>query len=220
MANKKRNDGLKNLKNRKYGVVNKSSKKRKKYDLKDVVFISIILMLIIINLVLVLKKFIQPKQQQEQEQARIEAYKNQSKNNTPTKKIPQTEDELVEYLAGLTERDRIQYYCGEFFDYIKMENYTAAYNLLYTDFKTNYFPTYEEFEAYIKDAFPTLFALEYDDISRQDNIYVLRLKVLDLSKGKDQQGDNVQRIVIREDGYNDFELSFQVKEQTHTVKIN
>ena len=52
--------------------------------------------------------------------------------------------------------------------------------------------------------------LKDDDISRQGDIYVLRLKIIDASSSE-QNKEVVQRVVIKENDLDDFVLSFQVK---------
>ena len=51
--------------------------------------------------------------------------------------------------------------------------------------------------------------LEYDDIDRYNNIYVIRLKILDYNSSPSDE-PKVQRVVIRENDYNDYVVSFQV----------
>ena len=102
----------------------------------------------------------------------------------------------------------MQYYCGQYFKHLEKHEYDAAYNLLYTEFKQNYFPTVEEFEEYVKKTYPEQWALDYDDITRQGDLYVLRLKILDVLGSR--ENEKIQRIVVRENYYNDFVISFQV----------
>lgn len=188
------------------------SKIKAKFNVKDIVLVIIVLMLFIVNLIIMLKKV----------NNKTENENNLSKNNnivyenkaTSQKETPQTNDEIIRYLSTLNERDRIQYYCGQFFKYINHSDYQSAYNLLYADFKTNYFQTMEDFEKYALEFYPKFFALDYDDISRQGNIYVLRVKVIDIENPNQQE--NFQRIVIRENDYNNFELSFQVIQSSNT----
>ena len=184
-------------------------KSQKESKLQIIILTIIVLLLIVINLIICLKKYMLPKQNEEN-QIKTTAQSATTKQ-TQKNEVPQTDEQIKKYLSTLGERDRMQYYCGKYFNYLKKKNYVAAYSLLYSEFKDKYFPTENEYEEYIKKLYPNFYSLEYDDISRQGDIYVLRLKILDLKKGKDEQGDNVQRIVIKENDYNDFVLSFQVK---------
>ena len=116
----------------------------------------------------------------------------------------------------------MEYYCGEYFKHLEHKEYDQAYALLYPEFKQNYFPTLEEYETYIKNNYPKSWALEYEDITRQGNIYVLKLKILDILGTKDNEKS--QRIVIKENNYNDFVISFQLignnQESTSTTEQN
>lgn len=129
-----------------------------------------------------------------------------------SKKAEQEENEQKEQelakLREMTERDRMEYYFNEFISYIKEENYSAAYDLLYPEFKENYFKTLEEFRDYAKKLYPKSVAFSYNDIQRQGYIYVLIVDVIDPSKKVSEAKS--QRIVIKENNFNDFVLSFQV----------
>lgn len=184
-----------------------AKKFKKGIDNTTIILIIIVLILIIVNLTLYIKKIITPKQVQ-QDTSQLSTVISEKNNETKNIEIPQTDDELKKYLSTLGERDRMEYYCGKYFKHIEKKEYEAAYNMLYTEFKQNYFPTIEEYEEYIDKTYPKYWALEYDDITRQGNIYVLRLKILDVLGSK--ENEKIQRVVIKENNYNDFVLSFQV----------
>ena len=116
--------------------------------------------------------------------------------------------EELESLQKMTERDRMEYYFSKFIKYIKNKKYTDAYNLLYPDFRENYFKTQEEFKEYAKKTYPSSVGFSYNDIERQGSIYVLVITVIDTNKNKGEE--RTQRIVIKENDFNDFVLSFQV----------
>lgn len=180
---------------------------KKKLELKDIILLITILILIIVNLVLLLKKIVLPKQKEESTNWKLSAV-NETTNVT---KVPQTDDEIIRYLSTLNERARIEYYCGQFIKYIKYADYSSAYGLLYDEFKQNYFPTEQDFANYITEFYPKFFALEYDDISMQGDIYVIRLKVINTIDSNAEE--KIQRIVIKENYYNDFVMSFQVEQE-------
>lgn len=135
-------------------------------------------------------------------------------NNTEQENIIQekSEEELakeeLEKLQKMTERDRMEYYFSKFIKYIKNEKYTEAYNLLYPEFREKYFKTQEEFRDYAKKTYPSSVGFSYNDIERQGSIYVLIITVIDTNKKKGSEKS--QRIVIQENDFNDFVLSFQV----------
>lgn len=181
------------------------NKIKRKIGKTDIVLILIILILIIINLIVYLKKEVQPNQE---ETYQLSTVVSEQKQQNEQIQIPKTNDELINHLSTLGERDRMEYYCGVYFKYIEKKEYENAYNLLYAEFKQNYFPTLEQYIEYIEKTYPKYWALNYDDITRQGNIYVIRLEVLDVLGSKEDE--RVQRIVLRENNYNNFEMSFQV----------
>ena len=186
---------------------------KKQFDLKDLVLIVVIIFLIILNLILVLKKVIEPKRQQEKNETQIVVLnENDGKNKSDVKILPRTDEETVKYLAGLNERGRMEYYCGQFFKYIRYKEYEKAYSMLYSEFKENYFKTEEEFEKYVKDHYPELLGLEYDDIQKLGNMFIIRLKLHNLGAEGDGGTEHIVRVVVQEYYYNSYKISFQVEE--------
>ncbi len=179
-------------------------KLKNQVNIKDLLLILSILILIIVNLTLYLKTILLPKKEENQ------TYKITStiKENTQTVTVPKTQEELIKKLSKLDERSRMEYYCGEYFKHIEKKEYKKAYELLYSEFKEKYFPTIESYEEYIKKTYPKNWALEYEDITRQGSIYVLQLNILDIDGTRDNK--KPQRIVIKENNYIDFAISFQV----------
>lgn len=182
------------------------SKIKDNVNKKDLILLIIILLIAIISLIAFVKEFSKDNNEQPANNTVNSNVISESKKVQVT--VPKTQDEIAKELSTKGERDRMEYYCGEYFKHIEKEEYDAAYNMLYTEFKLNYFPTVEEFEEYVKKTYPSSWALEYDDITRQGNIYVLRLKIYDVLGSKEDE--KIQRIVIKENNYNDFVLSFQV----------
>ena len=185
-------------------------KDNSKFNKTDMLLVLIILILIIVNIILYVKNFIQPKQENV---SQTNTQTNQTSNNKQSEEseeiiVPKNNEELIEKLSTQNERERMEYYCGIFFKHIENGEYDEAYNLLYTEFKTKYFPTVEEFEEYAKKTYPSDCGLQYDDITRQGDIYVLKLNILDILGSKNDSKS--QRIVVKEKNYNDFVISFQV----------
>ena len=188
-----------------------TSKINAKSNTKLIFLILAVVILIILNLIIFTKKIVQPEmqlKQQEQDNDAVSQAQNDKKNEQDNVKIVRTDEEIVEMLSGYNERDRMEFYCGEYFRHILKGEYDAAYNLLYSEFKQQYFPTVEAFEEYAKKTYPTSFALDYDDITRQGDIYVLRLIILDMDGTKETE--KTQRVVIKENSYNNYVISFQV----------
>ena len=184
---------------------------RKDYDKTDITLMLIVLILIIINLIVYTKYFTQSKKEPVYQITKSSttstgSTSKNSKKDTVT--VPKNEEELIKKLSTQNERDRMEYYCGVYFKHLEHKEYEEAYKLLYKEFKDKYFPTLDKYKEYIEKTYPQNWALEYDDITRQGNIYVLKLKVLDILGNK--KNEKSQRIVIRENTYNDFVISFQV----------
>lgn len=133
--------------------------------------------------------------------------------------IPDRKDEqaMEEYihnnitlsLQTMEERDRMEYYVGIFLDHIESGEYEKAYSLLYEDFKQNYFPTLESFEQYLPTIFSEMADIKHENIERNGDIYVLWLSITDAINGKPGE-EKKMNIVIEENDYNDFAISFSV----------
>ena len=121
------------------------------------------------------------------------------------------EDEFdTERLEELEERDRMEYYFGKFLSYIEDEQYEKAYDMLYSEFKKNYFPTLEEFTEYAEKTFSDMSSIRHENIERNGDVYVLWIYVSDALNGKPGE-ETEMNFVIRENDYNDVEVSFSVK---------
>lgn len=140
------------------------------------------------------------------------------KNDTVSITVEEkTEEQLVDdenkriiaKLKDMEERDRMEYYFGVFLDYIESGKYNKAYNLLYPTFKKNYFPTLESFTTYMKKTFSEMSNIEHENIERNGDVYVLWINITDALNGRNDEKKKMN-IVIRENDYNDFELSFSV----------
>lgn len=187
------------------------SKVKSDVKLNDLILLIIILLLTIISLIMYLRETVVKNQNEDEFSINSNVVRESEETEEKQQvSVPQTDEEIIKYLSGLGERDRMEYYCGRYFKCIQHKEYEEAYNMLYSEFKQNYFPTIEEYTEYIESFYPEYLALKYDDITRQGDIYVLRLKIIDAVNSKNDE-ENIQRIVIKENYYNDFVLSFQVK---------
>ena len=107
------------------------------------------------------------------------------------------------------ERNRCQTYIGEFLTWTEEENYDKAYNVLNSEFRTNYFPSVDDFKAYVLSHFPKNSSLVYEDITRQAPYYIVTVTMND---DMDSSFTALkQRFVVKENGNNNFEISFQVQ---------
>ena len=141
-----------------------------------------------------------------------ETTNNVTQENTLTKEeIEENTNELeIADLKNKDERTRIQQYCGKFIRYIENKEYDKAYELLYPDFKNNYFKTVEDFKKYAEEKFPqTLIAVEYNNIERQGQYYIL-FTTIKTPLNVDYSMD--QKFILIENGFNDFKISFDVKQ--------
>lgn len=112
-------------------------------------------------------------------------------------------------LQSMTERERMEYYFSEFMEYIENGKYQDAYNLLYPEFRDTYFKTLDDFKKYVNKTYPDFVSFSYNNIDRQGYIYVLTITVINPDVSK-EEAKKSQRIVIKENDFNDFVLSFQV----------
>lgn len=135
----------------------------------------------------------------------------ESSENVTAEEIEQNAEEReVEGLKDADERTRIQQYCGKFIRFIESKDYESAYNLLYPDFKNNYFKTLDDFTKYVQEKFPSdLIIVSYDNIERQGQYYVLFTTITSPLE-PDYSMD--QRFFFVENDFNDFLLSFEVKQ--------
>ena len=138
---------------------------------------------------------------------RMQLEQEENNKNQEQIEIEEKEQELAK-LKEMAERDRMEYYFNEFISYLKADDYSKAYDLLYPEFKEKYFKSFEDFKDYAKKTYPKSVAFSYKDIQRQGYIYVLLIDVIDPSKKVSEAKS--QRIVIKENNFDDFVLSFQV----------
>lgn len=169
---------------------------KNKLKILDYILIITLLITIVIVLTIVIKSLEKKSIQEE--------VINNGKNVTDIK-----QDDSYNELKDMSERQRMEFYFSEFMDYIENGKYQEAYNLLYPEFKENYFKTLDDFKKYVNKTYPEFVSFSYNDIERQGSIYVLMITVInpDLSKSEAKKS---QRIVIKENNFNDFVLSFQV----------
>lgn len=169
---------------------------KNKLKILDYILIITLLITIMIVVIIVIKSL-------EKKSIQNNAINNE-KNITDIK-----QDNSGNELKNMSERERMEFYFSEFMDYIENGKYQEAYNLLYPEFKDNYFKTLDDFKKYVNKTYPEFVSFSYNDIERQGNIYVLMITVInpDLSKSEAKKS---QRIVIKENNFNDFVLSFQV----------
>ena len=129
-------------------------------------------------------------------------------NTVQSDEPEETQNAITSKVADMTERSRMQTYFGTFISYIEDKDYESAYKLLNDNFRNNYFKTLTEFETYMQK-YPKDMAIDYKDIERQGEIFVLTVEIKDIFNNNVEP--ITQRVVIRELGVNQFTLSFQVE---------
>lgn len=117
----------------------------------------------------------------------------------------------LEKIQNMSERNRIEYYAKTFLNYIETNEYSKAYSLLNIDFRKNYFSSSEkEFEEYCKNTFPQMMDIQFTNFERNGDVYVIWITITDVINGTKDSGREFN-IVVKENNYNDFELSFSKK---------
>lgn len=167
-------------------------------NVKNILIIIILLIIMLIATILCIKKI-----QIDEARRQIDDSTVVMENNTNS----ELEQDELKKLQTMSERDRMEFYFSKYTTYIEDREYEKAYNLLYPEFKSNYFPTLERFEEYVKNIYPEFMTFSYNNIDRQGYIYVLNIDIIDIDN-KDNKKSH--RVVIQENDFNDFVLSFQV----------
>lgn len=172
------------------------SQNKKKDDKKLYMMIGVLLILILLIIILSSCTKKEPEEIPEEE--------------LTDEQIEALEDERhVENLQDMEERDRMEYYFGMFLDAVEAGEYEEAYGMLYEDFRANYFPTLEEFSEYMENTFSDMTSVKHENIERNGDVYVLWITIADAINGKPGE-EKEMNIVIKENDYNDFVLSFSV----------
>ena len=115
----------------------------------------------------------------------------------------------------MTEQQRIETYLADFIEKIENKNWSEAYEILYSEFKDNYFITENDFKEYCETYFPEIFGIKNDNIERVNKIYVLETKIVDMVNNGEEY--NIY-FVIRENALNDYDLSFSVNSAKNSKK--
>lgn len=139
--------------------------------------------------------------------------KNKSMDNTnvviDTRTEEEKEDEKLQKIKKASESERLKIYIGTYFNYIENNELDKAYDLLYPEFKENYFPTLEDYKKYISEKnYPQLLAIDYGLIRTQGKYYIVELSISDFTKSDERDSIEEQLILIEND-YNDYYISFK-----------
>lgn len=136
-------------------------------------------------------------------------------NNTTVNESKDTEkSNRIKKLKKAKEEERIRIYLGEYFKYLENKDYESAYQLLYADFKQNYFPTLAKFKEYIEKCnYPDLLSIDYKSVETVGYYYIITLDINNLDPDAIISESKVKedtKFVLKEDNYDEFYLSFQL----------
>lgn len=188
-------------------------KRKKKLDIIAIMLTIVLLILIGVNISLLSNKLLAPvyaNNKVKKEYEEIIAKRNEEIKKITDKKtdVEMAEAEIKE-VKKMKEKQRMQYYFSKYITYIEEKNYEKAYNLLYEEYRNNYFPTLEEFEKYVKQKYPDFMSVEYNDMSRQGEYYILTVNIYNLLTNEIIEKE--QKYIIKENNFLDYVLSFQVR---------
>lgn len=172
------------------------SRRKKDYKLLYLVGILIIIIILVISLSRTKEK--QENEVIKQEEKTVEEVQDMEHEN------------ITAQLQDMEERERMEFYFGMFLNYIEEEEYKRAYDLLYAEFRENYFPTLDSFTQYVQKTFPKMAGITYDNIERNGDVYILWIYIADVLNGKPNDEKIKMNIVIQEMDYNHFVMSFSV----------
>lgn len=169
---------------------------KRKINLKKVIIVLIIILLLIVMVTSTLIK---------------KLTKNEENNDkVDTRTEQQKEDDKINKLKNSTESERIKTYLGTYFKYIEKGKLSDAYELLYPEFKNNYFKTLEDFEKYINNKnYPELMAIDYKTISTQGKYYLVTVDITDMINPNNEKIYS-EDLTILENDYNVFYISFKI----------
>lgn len=173
----------------------KRSKQANKVNLKIAIFVGGFLLIMLVAIFIATK--MNKDESPEAVSARLDSEYREKKN-----------EQTVIDLSKKSERERMQFYCADFFKKIDSGHYEEAYNLLYSDYKENFFPTLANFTEYFKEYFPDDFALKYNNIERLGDIYVLWVSVSDTVNGSKLGHNFSMNVVLKENELNNYVISF------------
>lgn len=126
-----------------------------------------------------------------------------------TRTEEQKNSDLIKKLKNVSESERIRIYLGQYFKYIEAKDYESAYNVLYPEYKTNYFPKLEDFKKYIEEQkYPDLMAISYNNIHMQGKYYIVEITIKDFL-GKNISFSKDENYIVQENDYNDYYISFK-----------
>ncbi len=185
---------------------------KKRIDKSILLTIIILLIVVLINILLIINKIVNPlvtnnniKKEYQTLVKREEEIIQQARTKKTKEEMEQQE---LEILKTSGEKARINYYFSKYISAIEDKDYEKAYDFLYDEFKENYFKTIEEYIKYINETYPDFMVVEYDELERQGEYYILTVIIDDMINPNDET-KFTQKFVFKEYNFNDFVLSFK-----------
>lgn len=176
---------------------------RRKMNMKRVLFALIIFFIFLIIILSSILFVLDSKEQKDDETIKIAM-----ENNYDPEKIE--ENVKKDKLSKMEEYDRMKHYFSSFLDAVETGKYDKAYDMLYDEFRNNYFQDLETFEKYAKKTFSKMVSIKHTNFERNGDVYILWIELSDpLSSTKDSAKE--MNIVIQEYDLNDFVMSFSIK---------
>ena len=182
---------------------------KEKNKLKYIILTIVILILVALNLYVFINNYYE-KEISTENIDNINLNNNVINTNYELTTEEEDEENRVNKIATLSEKQRMQTYFGQYISSIENKDYEKAYNLLYDGFKQNYFKTLEEFKEYAEKIYPKYIVLEYTNIERQGTLFILSVKIKDALDSIEQENIVEQQVVIIENDVDDFKISFSV----------
>ena len=168
--------------------------------------------LIILNILFFYIKVIVPNNKKKDTILRYEQYYSGELEISSLGDLSKTEEEIkkeeIDKLKTMTEKERIKTYLVKYLMHIESQEYEQAYNLLYPDFKENYFEEINKYKNYVNKLYPDTIILQYGNMERQGYYFIISVDIIDPTAEKSAFS---MKYIVYEKDYNDFIISFEVK---------
>lgn len=109
-----------------------------------------------------------------------------------------------------TDIVRVKMNIERFVQMLNNYDYETAYNLLDNTFRTNNFPSVDDFEAYIKSYYFQYNDVTYNDYSKEGDVYIYKL-VLSNKQGTGEGEGSEMNIIMKLREGTDFVMSFEIR---------
>lgn len=189
------------------------------FDKTNLLLTILLLVLLVFNLALFNYKILTPTAHNNEIKKQYEEYMQARKVQEEAEQMALDDDEVPEAeiekqrmndLKSMGEADRMYKYCYNYLEMIEWEAYETAYNILYEDFKNQYFKTLEDYKNYVLGLYPDFMNISFNSVERQGEYYIVTAIITDAYVTPDNIVSLTQKFIIHEKALDDFEISFQV----------